>query len=58
MIADVQDEELQDIYSDLERRYGAVTFEAWLALLVCHFAIGVIARRGLELTAPDRNHQR
>lgn len=30
----MQDEELQAIYSDLESEYGAVTYEAWLALLV------------------------
>jgi hypothetical protein len=29
-----QDPEIEQIYSQLESEFGAVTFEAWLALLV------------------------
>lgn len=50
-----QDEELQVIYSDLESAYGAVTFEAWLALLA---SIKAITCCILKLSCTDRHYER
>jgi len=33
--ADRQDSQIESIYAQLEQEFGAVTYEAWLALLVC-----------------------
>jgi len=33
-LADQQDSEIEGIYGQLEKEFGAVTYEAWLALLV------------------------
>jgi len=30
----IQDDEIENLYGQLENEFGAVTFEAWLALLV------------------------
>jgi hypothetical protein len=32
--ADAKDNEIEAIYAQLEEAFGAVTYEAWLALLV------------------------
>ena len=36
-LADQQDSEIEGIYGQLEKEFGAVTYEAWLALLVSKY---------------------